>query len=157
MSNLRQAPLVNGRVVEERGPRNQTTKVIPSSAVVIVLIRALQVIAVLLVIASIFGNYVQFVGGWPADNAALPLDAAAILYAAVYQVGCSVAQWGCKHQGWWVAYAAALIVSAIPSFFTYNAWAGVWLAVLIGPALSIVAIALIVLFIDMIPEWILVK
>lgn len=139
-------------------PIGPSTQVIPGAAVATTLVRALQAIAFVLILVSTFGNYVQFVGGWPAEEGqTLPLDAAAILYAIVYQVGCSIAQWGCKHRGWWFAYGAALAVSALPSFFTYNAWAEVWLTVLIGPVFSVVAVALVVLFVDMIPEWILVK
>ena len=134
-----------------------TTQVLSGATAAAVLVFILQAIAVLLVVASTFGNYVQFVGGWPTEpDKTLPFVWAAVLYATVYQVGCAIAQWGCKHKGWWIAYTIALLVSAIPSFFTYNAWAGPWLTVLIGPILSTIVIGLIVLFGDMIPEWILV-
>lgn len=122
-------------------------------------------LAIILWLASTFGNFVQFVGGWAyvwplGDN-----TGGAVLYAIVYQVIFTIAQWGFKAKRWWMLYAIALLASAIPSFLTYNAWANGWLVSSVGstaPADIAALLAGLFLFIiavvvDLIPEWVLVE
>jgi hypothetical protein len=151
MSNLKSRPL---------NPPAHTYRpqVIPRGCVVNAAIVLLWLLALILLAVSTFGNYVLFVGGW--DSAAWPSDAAtyrALGLAVTFQAICSVAQWGFKAIRLWLAYAVALLISAIPSFLAYNAIVGPWIEPQIGPWIAPVVIFLSALFIDMLPEWILVR
>lgn len=151
MSNLKSRPLTPAA-------RTYRPQVIPRGCVINAAIVFLWLIAVALMAVSTFGNYVMFVGGW--DAATWPSDAAtyrALGFAVGYQALCSVAQWGFKAIRLWPAYWVALLISAIPSFLAYNTGMGPWVAVQIGPILAPVAIFLAAVFIDMLPEWILVR
>lgn len=131
-------------------PRPQ---VIPRGCVVQSAINLLRIIALLLIIASTFGNYVVFVGGWENWR---PFDPMAALWALLYQVLCSVFQWGFKAMHWWLPYLVALVASAIPSFLTYNAWVGPYLALQVDLPVSILLIVIATLSADALPEWVLV-
>jgi hypothetical protein len=135
-------------------PIGTSPHVFRRSAVLRAMIGILRIVAVLLIIASTFGNYVLFVGGWSQWT---PINAVAVGLAALYQALCCVLQWGFKAARWWILYFAALFASAIPSFLTYNAWAGPYLAVQFGPALALLIMAIATLGADALPEWVLVE
>lgn len=145
--------------------RARSTHVVPRHTVEGGAVVLLWILAVALWLVSTFGNFVQFVGGW---GYAWPMNAyttRGILYALIYQALCTVAQWGFKAKRWWGLYTGALLISAIPSFMTYNSWANGWVAGLLGssaPAevtwfLASVFLFLVAIFIDLIPEWVLVE
>lgn len=148
-SNYRVEPLKDGQRIDRRSPH-----VVSRSGIIRLTIFILRVIAVLLIVASTFGNYVQFVGGWEYWR---PINWPAVAFAVTYQALCSVFQWGFKALRWWVPYVIALIASAIPSFLTYNAWAGPYLSVLIGSILSAAATGIAVVGADALPEWVLIE
>lgn len=145
------------------GPR---TQVVPRRTVEQAAVVFLWVIAVLLWLASAFGNFVQFVGGW---SLVWPLNehtGSGVLFALIYQGIATIAQWGFKAKRWWALYAFALLASAIPSFLTYNSWwINPWIVARLGPSIpSALAwwIASAIIFIttainDLIPEWVLVE
>lgn len=114
----------------------------------------LRVMAILLVIASTIGNYVQFMGGW---EKYLPIDFVVIGLAFVYQLICSLLQWGFKANRMWIPYILALLASAIPSFLTYNALFGAYMAVQVGTVLAPIGIGIAVIGGDALPEWVLVE
>jgi hypothetical protein len=128
--------------------------VFKQSAVISAMAGVLRTISVLLIIASTFGNYVLFVGGWAHWT---PINAVAVGFAILYQALCCVLQWGFKAARWWILYFAALFASAIPSFLTYNEWAGPFLAAQLGPVVALLAMALATLGADALPEWVLVE
>lgn len=144
----------------------RTPHVIPRQSVETSAIVMLWIIAILLWLASTFGNFVQFVGGW---GLVWPLNertAAGVLYALVYQAVATIAQWGFKAKRWWPLYMLALLASAIPSFVTYNSWwINPWIVARLGssvPDLLAWWIASVVIFVatvinDLIPEWVLVE
>lgn len=146
MSNVTSRPL-------ESAPRRRTPAVVSAGRVITLMFWMLRFFAVLLILGSTFGNYVQFVGGW---NVAWPVSWTAIGFAVFYQLVCSVLQWGFKAVRWWPLYGLALIASAIPSFLTYNAWAGSYLTAQFGTALAFVIMGLAVIAADALPEWVLV-
>jgi hypothetical protein len=127
--------------------------VVPRSAVIVAMIWMLRIISLALLIVSTFGNYVQFVGGW---DQYWPINWAIVGGAAAYQLICSVFQWGFKAQRWWMPYALALIASAIPSFLTYNAWAGPYLSAQVGGVVAGLLILGATIGADALPEWVLV-
>jgi small basic protein len=134
---------------------------VKKSAVIRITITLLRILAILLLLASTFGNFVQFAGGWghvgfPRDETALKSIALAAFLACVYQSIFSVLQWGFKAQRWWALYVVALLASVVPSFLTYNAWLGPQLAIQIGLASHLV-IFLTAIFADALPEWVLVE
>jgi hypothetical protein len=137
-------------------PATRTPHVLPRSAVIVATITMLRIVALALIVASTFGNYVQFAGGWPAPGGVLPLDWLIIGAAVAYQLICSVFQWGFKALRWWLPYAVALIASAIPSFLTYNAWAGPYLSAQLGSIIAGVLILAATIGADALPEWVLV-
>jgi hypothetical protein len=141
-------------VASSRGGHH--THLVSKGGIIGATIFALRAIAVLLVLASAFGNYVQFAGGWPQQGQPLPMSEAIVLYAVGYQLLCSVFQWGFKAMAWWPLYGLALIASAVPSYLTYSAWVGPWLAPQIGTSLALVAIGIATLAADALPEWVLV-
>ena len=126
----------------------------------------LWILAITLWLASGFGNFVQFVGGW---GLVWPLNdktAGGVFYALIYQGIFTLAQWGFKAKRWWFLYVAALLASAIPSFLTYNSWwINPWIVARLGPSVPFTfawAIASVVIFVatvinDLIPEWVLVE
>lgn len=145
MSNVRSTPLTKKQrpspaVMSERGAIGA-------------MIFILRVIALVLMVASTFGNYVQFMGGW---EKYLPIDLTIIGLAFVYQLICSLLQWGFKAGGMWIPYGLALIASAIPSFLTYNAWAGPYMTMQLGPILGSVVLFAATCGADALPEWVLV-
>ena len=135
-------------------PIGTSPHVFRRSVVIRAMISILRVVAILLIVASTFGNYVLFVGGWAQWQ---PINAWAVLFAALYQALCCVLQWGFKAAHWWILYFAALFASAIPSFLTYNAWAGPFLALQFGPVLGLLIMAIATLGADALPEWVLVE
>jgi hypothetical protein len=139
---------------EEKRPRRPTPAMLSRGGVIGAMIGILRIIAVLLMVASTFGNYVQFVGGW---GLYWPINWPIIGVALLYQVVCSLLQWGFKAANYWIPYAIALIASAIPSYLTYNAWAGPYLAAQLGSALAFFVLALSTLGADALPEWVLVE
>jgi hypothetical protein len=156
MSQVRSEPMTNGRPTGQKATA-ATSQVIPSGCAAMGAIVLLWVSAIGLLVASTFGNYVLFVGGW--ERAGWPANATmwrAVLFACLFQGICSIAQWGFKALRLWPAYAVALLVSVIPSFLTYNEWAGPWLTIYIG-WFSGIAVFLTAVFVDMLPEWILVR
>ena len=126
----------------------------------------LWIMAILLWLASTFGNFVQFVGGW---GLAWPLNektASGVLYALIYQTVFTLAQWGFKAKRWWLLYSIALLGSAVPSFLTYNSWwINPWIVARLGPSMPFMlawSVASTIIFIatvvnDLIPEWVLVE
>jgi hypothetical protein len=155
---VRQEPLKDGKPVEHtRKQSAMSSQVIPRGCAAMGAVILLWFSAVALLVASTFGNYVLFVGGWervrwPADEVALKAALLACLFQGVF----SVAQWGFKALRLWPAYAIALLVSVIPSFLAYNEWAGPWLAVYVGFFAPFV-VFLTAVFVDMLPEWILIR
>ncbi len=153
--NVRSAPMPSAR---------QGTHVVSRSKIVRLTIILLRMGAILLLIASTFGNYVQFAGGWEhvswswrsvsASLAAISWQA--VFFAVVYQAIFSALQWGFKAQRQWLPYALALLASVIPSFLTYNTWLDPYLSAQIGLASPLV-IFLAATFADAIPEWVLVE
>src|SRR5262245_10690966 len=120
-----------------RRPRRmaiKTSQIIPGEALGEFAVWLLWIGSAALLILSTFGNYVQFVGGW--DAITWPWlstrSAAAVGAALIYQGIFSPAQWGFKARRWWFPYAGSVLLSAIPSFLTYNAWAGAWLQQYLG-------------------------
>lgn len=150
---VKSSELVNGRA--PRRPR-PTTAVVSQNGVIAAMIFILRIIALVLIVASTFGNYVQFVGGWPKPEETLPFDVLIVCIAMLYQLICSLLQWGFKAGGMWVPYALALLASAAPSFLTYNAWAGPYLATQIGSFLGVALLLIATIGADALPEWVLV-
>lgn len=131
-------------------------QVIPRGCMANVAIVMLWLVALVLLGVSTFGNYVLFLGGW--ERVRWPTDRAtftALGFAAGFQAVCCLAQWGFKAIRLWFAYGVALLISVIPSFLAYNEGVGPWLAPQIG-LFAPIAIFLVSVFIDMLPEWILV-
>lgn len=158
MNTVRSAPLAQ----EER--RAYSTHVFGRSVVIRWTIRVLRFVAWALLIMSTFGNYVQFAGGWEyvswswrdLAGSLAAISWLAVFFAVLFQVVFSLIQWGSKANRWWLLYIFALLGSAIPSFLTYNAWAGPYLAAQIGTVFAVVVIGLAVIGADALPEWILV-
>lgn len=148
---VREAPLSSGKTT---APRRPSPAMVPRGCVTIAALVMLRVIAVVLILASTFGNYVQFVGGWASY---WPPEWVILLYAAIYQAVCSLFQWGFKAMRWWVPYLIALFASAIPSFLTYNALFGPYLALQVGAIPALIGIAIAVIGGDALPEWVLVE
>lgn len=160
MSNLHQQPLVNGRVVEEQR-RAYSTHLIKRSSAIRWMIRILRFVAWALLVMSTFGNYVQFAGGWErvAWRWSDPIGSIAwlaVVFAIVFQAVFCFIQWGAKASRWWLLYGFALLGSAIPSFLTYNAWAGPYLTAQIGVVFTFIVVGLAVIGADALPEWVLV-
>lgn len=135
-------------------PRRRSPALVSRGGVIGAMIFILRVIAVLLILASTFGNYVQFVGGW---GGYWPLNWIIIGLAALYQLICCLLQWGFKAARWWLPYWIALIASAIPSFLTYNALVGPYLVTQLGSILAGAFILISVIGGDALPEWVLVE
>jgi hypothetical protein len=148
---VKSSELVNGKVPERQRP---TTALVSQGGVIGAMIFILRVIAIILMVASTFGNYVQFIGGWAHY---LPIDPMIVLIALFYQLICSLLQWGFKAGGMWVPYVLALLASAAPSFLTYNAWAGPYLVAQLGPWIGTVVLLVATIGADALPEWVLVK
>lgn len=152
---VQQGPLVNGKPAEEtRGASRRSPAMVSRGGVIGAMILILRVIAILLILMSTFGNYVQFSGGWAHY---LPIDIAVVGLAAAYQIICCLLQWGFKAARWWLPYGIALLASAIPSFLTYNALVGPYLIAQIGPVLAGAFILISVIGGDALPEWVLVE
>lgn len=145
--------------------RSLSTHVVPRHSVEAGAVVMLWIVAIVLWLASTFGNFVQFVGGW---GYVWPLNehtGRGVLYALVYQGIATLAQWGFKAKRWWLLYGVALLGSAIPSFITYNSWANGWLVAHVArsaPAdvsalLASLAIFVAAVVVDLIPEWVLVE
>lgn len=154
--------LKNGEIQEPRY-RSPTAIVRPAVAVYYS-VRLLQFIAWALLAMSTFGNYITFIGGWQAWKwdwwrpvESLGSITWSMVFAAVaYQGVFAVLQWGTKALRWWLVYGLALIASAIPSFLTYNAWAGPFFAAHIGAIFAAIVIGLASIGADALPEWVLV-
>lgn len=156
---------VHSEQLNSRG-RSLSPQVIPRHTVEGGAIVMLWIIAILLWLASTFGNFVQFVGGWERVWPLNEQTATGVLYALIYQGIATVAQWGFKAKRWWALYALALLASAIPSFMTYNSWwINPWIVARLGPSVPLPLawlIASAVIFVatainDLIPEWVLVE
>lgn len=150
--------------VTEKPMRGPTPHVIPRHSVEQGAIVLLWILAILLWLASTFGNFVQFVGGWDYVWPLNDYTGKGVGYALAYQAIFTIAQWGFKAKRWWVLYTIALLASAIPSFMTYNAWANSWLVARVPSAPTDVAallagalIFVIAVLVDLIPEWVLVE
>lgn len=135
-------------------PRRPSPAMLPRGCVVVAALVTLRIGALILIVLSTFGNYVQFSGGW---ETYLPLQNAAILYAIGYQAVCCVLQWGFKAMRWWLPYLFALIASAAPSFMTYNPLIGPYLAAQFGVYGAILIVSALMLAGDALPEWVLVE
>jgi hypothetical protein len=144
-------PLKNGKVEKKKAP---SAALVSQGGVIGAMIFILRVIAIILMVASTFGNYVQFMGGWARY---WPVDGLIVAAAVVYQLICSLLQWGFKAGGMWIPYTLSLLASAASSFLTYNAWAGPYLAVQVGPYLGIVVLLIATIGADALPEWVLVE
>lgn len=148
----------------------QTTKfsaaVIPSYALVRIATWALWVIAIVLFVVSAAGNYAQFNGGWARfwvwDDAAKR----ALLYAIIWQVGCSALQFAFLKVKVWPAYFAFLGASAIPTALSYVPvvfpvmvafFARAGMPSGIDTTLATILLGVAVLGLDSVPEQILVK
>lgn len=136
------------------GSTRTTTHLMSEQGVIGATIFVLRGISILLIVASTFGNYIQFVGGW---DAYLPIDGTIVGLAVFYQVLCSVFQWGFKAMRWWPLYIVALIASAVPSYLTYSAWMGPYLALKVGTTIALITIAIATIAADALPEWVLVE
>lgn len=147
---VKSSELVNGKVPAAR----PSSALLSQGGVIGAMILILRIIALILIVASTFGNYVQFMGGWARW---LPLDALIIGIAALYQLICSLLQWGFKAGGMWIPYILALLASAAPSFLTYNAWAGPYLTTQLGSVLGTFVLLVATIGADALPEWVLVE
>lgn len=134
-------------------PSRPTTAMVSRGGAIGAMIFILRVIAIVLMVASTFGNYVQFVGGWAYY---LPLNWPIIGAALLYQLICSLLQWGFKSGRMWIPYAISLVASAIPSFLTYNTWAGPYLTSQLGIPLGAAVLLIATIGADALPEWVLV-
>lgn len=150
---------------EERvGARTYSTYMFSESTVIRWAIRILRFVAWALLVMSTFGNYVQFAGGWERiywswrdlGGSLAAISWGAVAFAVVFQAVFSLIQWGAKAQRWWLLYTLGLLASAIPSFLTYNAWAGPYLTAQIGAAFTVAIIGLAAIGADALPEWVLV-
>lgn len=148
---VRSAPLNNPPSIHMARP---SPALVPRGCVITAALVLLQVIAIALMLMSTFGNYVTFAGGW---KTFWPPQWVVMLYAFLFQVVCSLMQWGFKAMRWWVPYTLALIASAIPSYLTYNVVIGPYLALQVGAQLATVVVIIFVVAGDMLPEWVLVK
>ncbi len=148
---VKSTELINGKAPTKARP---SPALMSRGGVIGTMIFILRIIAILLIVASTFGNYVQFVGGWVSY---WPINWAIVALAALYQGICCSFQWGFKAAGWWLPYALALFASAIPSFLTYNALFGPYLTTQVGVALALIGIGVAVLGGDALPEWVLVE
>jgi hypothetical protein len=151
-------------------PMRSATAVLPQATAITASVVVLRVLALLLLTMSTFGNYVTFVGGWAATSKApgffwswsnLAASIAAInwsmvLLAIVYQVVFSLLQWGTKAKRVWSLYMLFLLASAIPSFLTYNGWAGPYLAEQVGVWIAGILVFIAAVGADAVPEWVLV-
>lgn len=146
---VKSTELINGKARQR-----PTTAMLSERGVIGAMIVILRIIAIVLIIASTFGNYVQFAGGWAHY---LPLDVLIVCVAALYQLICSLLQWGFKAGGMWIPYSFALLASAAPSFLTYNAWAGPYLATQLGPIIGTIVLLIATVGADALPEWVLVE
>lgn len=134
----------------------RSPQVLPQSSVIGATIWMLRIVALALLIVSTFGNYVQFAGGWPEKGVSLGFSWLVLGAAAGYQLICSLFQWGFKALRWWIPYLLALVASAIPSFLTYNAWAGPYLTAQLGSIIAGLLILAATIGADALPEWVLV-
>jgi hypothetical protein len=152
---VRSIPTRNGKTEdEEQGRRRKPSPAMVSkNGVIGAMIFILRIIALILMVASTFGNYVQFMGGW---ERYWPIDLVVVGLAVLYQIIFSLLQWGFKAGEMWIPYFLALVASAIPSFLTYNAWTGPYLAVQIGPLLGYIVLLAATIGADALPEWVLV-
>lgn len=150
--SVKSTALKNGEPQQAR--YRSPTAVIPPGHAAGCAVRIMQAIALILLALSTFGNYVTFIGGW--DSLGWPVNLLMVGAAAVYQAVFSALQWGMKALRNWPMYTLALIGSAIPSFLTYNAWAGPFLSVHLGVYVTVLIIGLASLGADAIPEWVLV-
>lgn len=141
----------------EKKRRKPSPAVLSKGGVIGAMIWILRIIALILMVASTFGNYVQFMGGWPPEGKTLALDFAVAGVAFAYQIILSLLQWGFKAGQMWIPYAIVLIASAIPSFLTYNALLGPYLATQVGDTLALLGIGIAMLGADALPEWVLVE
>lgn len=148
---IKSTELINGKVPSRTRP---SAALMSRGGVIGAMIVLLRIVAVLLIAVSTFGNYVQFVGGW---DVYWPINWPIVALAALYQGLCCAFQWGFKAASWWFPYALALLASAIPSFLTYNALFGPYLATQVGTALALIGIGVAVLGGDALPEWVLVE
>lgn len=152
-------------MAETSTPRHRSSHVVSQRSAETGAIVILWVLAILLWLASTFGNFVQFVGGWGFVWPTGEQTGKGILYALIYQAIFTAAQWGFKAKKWWLLYIVALLASAIPSFLTYNVWANGWLVDHVAhtmPAdvaalLAGAAIFVLTVIVDLIPEWVLVE
>lgn len=145
---------VRSAPMDAQPTKRKSPALVSRGGVIGAMITLLRIVAVLLIIASTFGNYVQFVGGWDVYR---PFNVTIIVVAALYQGICCAFQWGFKAAGWWFPYVLALLASAIPSFLTYNALFGPYLATQVGAVLALIGIGVAVLGGDALPEWVLVE
>lgn len=151
--------------VRSRNVTSRRTQVVPRHSVEIGAVVMLWIVAIVLWLASTFGNFVQFVGGWEYVWPTGAYTGKGVLYALLYQGIATLAQWGFKAKRWWFLYSVALLASAVPSFLTYNAWANGWIVARVAstaPADVVALLAGVFLFIvavivDLIPEWVLVE
>lgn len=142
-------PLTSGKPTARR----PSPAMVPRGCAISAALVMLRVIAFALILGSTFGNYVQFVGGW---ESYWPPVWVALGYAAIYQLVCSLFQWGFKAMRWWLPYGIALIASAVPSFFTYYVLIGPAIAGQFGLVVSIAVVLVLVIGGDALPEWVLV-
>lgn len=147
-------PTVNGKVEEGTRRRRPSPAMVSKGGVIGAMIFVLRVMAIVLVVISTFGNYVQFIGGW---DVYWPINMAVIGLAAFYQLICCLLQWGFKAGRMWFPYVLALFASAIPSFLTYNALFGPYLTTQVGAVLAMMGIGIAVIGGDALPEWVLVE
>ena len=144
--------------------RHSPTAVVSPGTAAYYAIRILRVIAFILLIMSTFGNYITFIGGWDAFRWSWSRPIASLqavvwpmaIAAVVYQGTFSALQWGMKALRYWLVYGIALLASAIPSFLTYNAWAGPFLSAQIGVFFAGTIVLVASVGADALPEWVLV-
>lgn len=135
-------------------PARPSPAMMPRGCVITATLVILRVVAIALLLASTFGNYVQFTGGW---GTFWPPQWVVLLYAGLYQGLFSLLQWGFKAMRWWIPYLLALIASAIPSYLTYNVVIGPYFAAQFGAQLAFVIVCGFVIAGDALPEWVLVS
>lgn len=151
---VKSSELINGKAPEEPRRKRPSAALMSRGGVIGAMVLTLRIIALILIVASTFGNYVQFMGGW---ERYLPIGWVVVGIAALYQLICSLLQWGFKAGGMWIPYTLALLASAAPSFLTYNAWAGPYLAAQLGPLLGTIILFIATIGADALPEWVLVE
>lgn len=139
--------------------------VIPANSLVPVASGIQRMVALVLLLTSTLGTYVQFNGGWERIWVFDERAGQAALYALLWQILFFLWQFSMIRVRAWRWYIFALLASAVPSFMSYYDLAYPWLVAYIGRylpdgpdrVLTVVILLVAVVGNDMVPEQVLVK